>query len=74
MAKRKTKTKVDEVPAAEDGIVVTDETKVDEVPAAEDGVVVTDETKVDETPVAEEGIVIANKKHKKHKLGGQFVV
>jgi len=73
MAKNKTKTKVNEVPA-EDEIVVTDETKVDEVPVAEDEIVVTDETKVNEVPVAEEGIVIANKKHKKHKLGGQFVV
>jgi len=74
MAKNKTRTKVDEVPVAEDKIVVTDETKVDEVPVAEDGLIVTDETKVDEVPAAEDGIVIANKKHKKHKLGGQFVV
>jgi len=72
MAKNKTKTKVNEVPV-EDEIVITDETKVDEVPV-EDEIVVTDETKVDEVPVAEDGIVIVNKKHKKHKLGGQFVV
>ena len=51
MAKRKTKTKVDETPVAEDGIVVTDETKVDETPVAEDGIVVTDETKVEKTRV-----------------------
>lgn len=64
------KTKVDEAPAADDGIVEV-EKKPAKKPAA-----VTEETKVDEAPAADDGVIEVEKKSKvvHHRQGGRFTV